>query len=94
MIFFWAHRKRIIIILNPTSYIYLQKFVLHLLLQHPVVLMTDKAKPEKNSLKTVYPDSTQLLCDFHVGQAEWRWLHEHADSQDRRELMKAFQNVS
>lgn len=90
--FFKAQRK----IYNKSKFkaVYiLTKVCLHLLLQHPVVLMTDKASAEKKSMKIVFPDSTQLLCDFHVGQAEWRWLHEHADSEDRRELMKAFQKV-
>lgn len=56
--------------------------------------MTDKSTPAKTSLKTIFHASVQILCDFHIGQAEWRWLHEHADAADRRDLMRAFQKVS
>lgn len=34
--------------------------------------MTDDSAPEKKALKSVWPESLQLLCQFHVAQAEWR----------------------
>ncbi|CAN8026041.1 unnamed protein product, partial [Ixodes persulcatus] len=40
----------------------------------PQAFMTDDSSAEKAALRTTWPESTQLLCHFHVGQAEWRWL--------------------
>ncbi|KAK3921462.1 Early E1A 21 kDa protein [Frankliniella fusca] len=42
--------------------------------QYPQVFMTDNSVPEKSGLKANWPNSIQLLCGFHVGQAEWLWL--------------------
>jgi hypothetical protein len=36
--------------------------------------MTDDSAAEKQALKEIFPESMQLLCHFHVGQKEWRWL--------------------
>lgn len=36
--------------------------------------MTDNSRPEKDVLHDVWPSAKQLLCIFHVLQAEWRWL--------------------
>lgn len=41
--------------------------------------MTDDSSAEKNALKSVWPESMQLLCHFHVAQAEWRWLFSHTE---------------
>lgn len=35
---------------------------------HPRLFMTDDGTAEKNSLQTVWPESLQLLCIFHVLQ--------------------------
>lgn len=58
--------------------------------------MTDDSAPEKKALKSVWPESLQLLCQFHVAQAEWRWLFSNSEVQkdDRSRLMKLFQAVS
>lgn len=58
--------------------------------------MTDNSSAEKAALQATWPEATQLLCHFHVAQAEWRWLHAaaHQVSRDeRRDLMTAFQKV-
>ncbi|KAF0725292.1 Uncharacterized protein FWK35_00032336, partial [Aphis craccivora] len=43
-------------------------------LEHPKIIMTDDSIAEKNAIKEVWPLTTQLLCLFHLIQAEWRWL--------------------
>ncbi|XP_037501563.1 uncharacterized protein LOC119375459 [Rhipicephalus sanguineus] len=40
--------------------------------QAPHVFMTDNSRPEKDALRSVWPSAQQLLCHFHVLQAEWR----------------------
>lgn len=35
---------------------------------YPKLFMTDDGTAEKNALMTVWPESTQLLCIFHVLQ--------------------------
>lgn len=52
---------------------------------------------KKKALKSVWPESVQLLCHFHVAQAEWRWLFSHTEEvkkDERPRLMKLFQDVS
>lgn len=66
------------------------------LLQFPEVFMTDDCPAEKGALKAVWPESTQYLCHFHVGQAEWRWLcasDNKVDKDLRQTYMKLFQKV-
>ena len=36
--------------------------------------MTDDAMSLKAALKSVWPESKQLLCSWHFGQAYWTWL--------------------
>jgi len=36
--------------------------------------MTDDCLAERNALGKAFPDSTTLLCQFHVLWAAWRWL--------------------
>jgi len=58
--------------------------------------MTDDSAALKSALRSVWPQTRQLLCHFHVGQAEWRWLTSKANgvpSDERQALMKAFQKV-
>ncbi|KAH7953801.1 hypothetical protein HPB49_012417 [Dermacentor silvarum] len=58
--------------------------------------MTDNSRPEKDALKKTWPTAEQLLCQFHVLQAEWRWLTATANKvpkEDRRQLMAAFQKI-
>jgi len=42
----------------------------------PSVFMTDDSKSERQALNEIFPNSTLLLCTFHVLQALWRWLCE------------------
>ncbi|XP_049518662.1 uncharacterized protein LOC125943411 [Dermacentor silvarum] len=66
------------------------------LFQAPLVLMTDNSRPEKDALKKTWPTAEQHLCQFHVLQAEWRWLTATANKvpkEDRRQLMAAFQKI-
>jgi len=58
--------------------------------------MTDDGKAEKNALLKTWPEAIQLLCHFHVAQAEWRWLLDTKNSissNRRQELMKIFRKV-
>ncbi|KAH7981277.1 hypothetical protein HPB49_022884 [Dermacentor silvarum] len=62
----------------------------------PVAFMTDNSRAEKDALCDVWPSATQLLCIFHVLQAEWRWLlaaHNKIAKDDRRHLMASFQKI-
>lgn len=64
--------------------------------QTPLSFMTDNSAAEKAALLAVWPEATQLLCHFHVAQAEWHWLHASSNKisrDERRELMTAFQKV-
>lgn len=59
--------------------------------------MTDNSTAEKSALLEIWPEAPQLLCHFHVAQAEWRWLtaaHNKVSNEQRRKLMSAFQKVS
>lgn len=42
--------------------------------QFPKVFMTDDSEAERQGLKTIWPESKQCLCRFHVCQSIWRWL--------------------
>lgn len=67
-----------------------------LIFQTPQSFMTDNSEAEKAALQAVWPEATQLLCHFHVAQAEWRWLHASSNKisrDERRDLMTAFQKV-
>ncbi|KAH6945296.1 hypothetical protein HPB50_007758 [Hyalomma asiaticum] len=62
----------------------------------PQAVMTDNSAAEKAALCATWPESKQLLCHFHVAQAEWRWLQasrNNVSQNERRELMTAFQKV-
>ena len=62
----------------------------------PQVFMTDDSKAEINALKHVFPDSTTLLCIFHLLQALWRWLWNGSHNihiHDRKPLMQCFRKV-
>jgi len=39
----------------------------------PKIAMTDHDDAIRNSLTTVWPEITQLLCLFHILQAVWRY---------------------
>ncbi|XP_064478277.1 uncharacterized protein LOC135391772 [Ornithodoros turicata] len=57
--------------------------------------MADNSAAEKAALHSVWPNATQLLCHFHVAQAEWRWLTsaKNVSPGQRRQLMSTFQKV-
>ena len=62
----------------------------------PKLFMTDDAAALRNSLNAVWPQTTQLLCDWHVMQSVWRWLgkNEHGvNGEDRKPLMELFQEM-
>lgn len=62
--------------------------------EFPSVVMMDDAAAQKKAIRSIWPQSTILLCSFHVAQAYWRWLmkkeHEVAIT-DRDNQMKLFQ---
>ncbi|KAM7294546.1 hypothetical protein ISCGN_024052 [Ixodes scapularis] len=62
----------------------------------PNVVMTDNSSAEKAAVQETWPTARQLLCHFHVAQAEWRWLtaaRNRVDKDQRRQLMSLFQEV-
>ncbi|XP_064475536.1 uncharacterized protein LOC135389412 [Ornithodoros turicata] len=62
----------------------------------PNAFMTDNSSAEKDALRMVWPQATQLLCHFHVLQAEWRWLTSTKNGvprEDRQKLMSSFKQV-
>ncbi|KAH7936586.1 hypothetical protein HPB49_001562 [Dermacentor silvarum] len=64
-------------------------------LSYPQAFMTDNSAAEKAALQAVRPQGTQLLCFFHVAQAEWRWLtaaRNNIGKEQRRSLMSAFRH--
>ncbi|KAH6944155.1 hypothetical protein HPB50_002086 [Hyalomma asiaticum] len=63
----------------------------------PRVFMTDNSSAEKAALGHTWPSARQLLCHFHVAQAEWRWLtaaKNNVHKDQRRGFMDAFQQAS
>ncbi|XP_077544680.1 uncharacterized protein LOC144157796 [Haemaphysalis longicornis] len=65
--------------------------------QAPAAFMTDNSQAEKGALKDTWALARQqLLCHFHVLQAEWRWLTATTNQvpQDQRQpMMAAFKKV-
>lgn len=57
--------------------------------------MSDNSAAEKGALHLVWPLATQLLCHFHVDQAERRylWARSNIPKLAKKELMKVFQQV-
>ena len=41
----------------------------------PTLCMTDDSGTEKGALRSVWSNSTQLLCIFHFLQRRWTWLY-------------------
>ncbi|KAE8741224.1 hypothetical protein FOCC_FOCC013258 [Frankliniella occidentalis] len=60
---------------------------------HPLTFMSDNSGPEKKALRLVWPDSLQLLCGFHVGQAEWEWINSNITKEQKKALMADFQEI-
>ncbi|KAK3922522.1 Ankyrin repeat and sterile alpha motif domain-containing protein 1B, partial [Frankliniella fusca] len=56
---------------------------------YPHVFMSDNSSAEKGALLSVWPESIQLLCGFHVGQAEWQWLEKNVEKSFRQTLMRS-----
>ncbi len=40
---------------------------------HPKAFITDNSDPMRKSLRTIYPESKQFLCVFHILQQVWRY---------------------
>ncbi|XP_063965028.1 uncharacterized protein LOC135156449 [Lytechinus pictus] len=62
----------------------------------PQVIMTDDCKALRQGLHAVYPQSSLILCVFHLLQALWRWLwdtHNHISKQDRTYLLNTFKEL-
>ncbi|CAI6375980.1 unnamed protein product [Macrosiphum euphorbiae] len=63
---------------------------------YPSIFLTDNSDAEINALMTVWPNSTSLLCIFHVMQAVWRWLWDSKNSikkEHRTIMMQAFRKM-
>ncbi len=62
----------------------------------PKLFLTDNSEAEIKALKKTWPQSNNLLCIFHVGQAVWRWLWDGKNAipkEHRRQLMSLFQSI-
>ncbi|KAK8771447.1 hypothetical protein V5799_025311 [Amblyomma americanum] len=62
----------------------------------PETFMTHNSAAEKAAILEHWPEARQLLCHFHVAQAEWRWLTlaKHGVSpSERKSLMAIFQKI-
>ncbi|XP_043240097.1 uncharacterized protein LOC122390827 [Amphibalanus amphitrite] len=55
----------------------------------PDCFMTDNSTPERKALASVWPDSKQFLCVFHILQQVWRWLLDtkHGIKKDQRQQL-------
>jgi len=60
----------------------------------PAVFMTDNAAALRNSLGTTFPQSTSLLCIFHVLQAAWQWLWDAKHSIKMEDRQECFGYIS
>jgi len=59
--------------------------------------MTDNSGTEKSALMSVWPETSQLLCHFHVVQQEWTWLlssKHHVEMTERQSFIMSFKKVS
>ena len=59
----------------------------------PDVIMTDNCSELREALYEVFPESTLLLCIFHILQQSWRWLFDKkhgVSANDRLEIMRSF----
>ena len=62
----------------------------------PENIITDDSDSERNSIKSVWPQSRLLLCTFHVLQATWRWLwasQHHIELKERPHLLKLLRGL-
>ena len=62
----------------------------------PQVFITDDSEAEKNALKTIWPETTQLLCIFHYLQCWWKWLWDNAHGicmEDRQPIMHIMRSL-
>ncbi len=62
----------------------------------PKVFMTDNCFELKEAISQNWPDSTQVLCVFHLLQQVWRWLHDRNHGiaiDDRPHILLAFKQV-
>ena len=62
----------------------------------PCVYLTDDAEAEFKAFQSVFPESTHLLCQFHLLQATWRWLwnaHHKIAKGDRKHCMLKFRSM-
>jgi hypothetical protein len=52
----------------------------------PQVILSDDSSAERQALSAIYPESTLILCAFHVLQAHWRflWDGKNAIAKDHR----------
>ena len=63
----------------------------------PKVFMTDNYVELKEAIQQNWPDSTQVLCVFHLLQQVWRWLHDWNHgiaTDDRPHILLAIQTSS
>ena len=60
---------------------------------YPKVFMSDDCSAQINALNSIFPESKILLCQFHVGNALWKWLHSNIKDENRIDIMNAFKKI-
>jgi hypothetical protein len=55
--------------------------------------MSDDSRAERNALRTTWPTSKLLLCQFHILMNEWKWLMSNEAKDLRQGLMQNFKKV-
>ena len=62
----------------------------------PQIFITDDSDSEKNALRTIWPEASQLLCIFHYLQCWWKWLWDNThgiSKEDRQPIMLIIRNL-
>ena len=60
---------------------------------NPRTFMSDDCAAQISAINNCFPNSTVLLCQFHVVQALWRWLQSNALKDERKPIVKLFRKA-
>ena len=53
----------------------------------PAIILTDDSKSERQSLHTIWPEATLLLCLFHYLQSWWTWLWDKKNGIEKKDKL-------
>ena len=59
------------------------------------IIMTDDtcSSAEHSALQAAWPNSVLLLCNFHILQSKWIWLHDAKNNITQRDRVIRIQKV-